>query len=326
MHWHAIFLLTKKRKAKMTEVTNKTILISGPLHAEKPLAINPQEQRMKELKARVREDCRILYPGGKPCWECGIGWADALAKLSYKIECANRLFSRNFRVHAEADQVKEKFGGLRFYYTVHRDAPPIIKRLGGFLRKFADIVLRKADFRTKRVTIKPATVTIKCEELPPPSLSDNSMYAGKLLEAPDGFRCLLNKVHQYEVSKQVPTRLRPLWHIAYACYKVESWLLDLYFANLNRQIIGMEALEDFIEKAIKEAEDACYSTCEECGNSIGTNYSPRCETLGWITYICERCAKKRGVKYQKGNDIYKNGEFIESVKKPEYGERSEDGC
>ena len=89
MHWHAVFLLMKKRKVKMDKVTNKTILISGLLHAEKPLIINSHEQRMKELKARVRKDCRILYPGGKPCWECGIGWTDALAKLSYKIECAN---------------------------------------------------------------------------------------------------------------------------------------------------------------------------------------------------------------------------------------------
>jgi len=294
------------------------VLAPGPLQAEKPLAINPYERRMKDLKARVRKDCRTLYPDGRPGWECGIGWTDALAKLSYKIECANRLFSRNFRVHAEADQVKEKFGGLRFYYTVHRDAPPIIERLSGFLRKFADVVLRKADFRTKRVTVKPATVTIKCKELPPSS--DDTVYDGKLLEAPDGFRCLLNEVHQYEISKQVPTRLRALWHIAYACYKAESWLLGLYSANLNRQAIGVEALEDFVEKAVEEAEDSCYSTCEECGSSIGTDYSPRCEMLGWTAYVCEQCAKKRGGRYLKGDGIYKDGEFVEAVKKPECDE------
>lgn len=301
------------------------VLTSGPLLAEKPITINPCEQRMKELKARVRKDCRTLYPNGRPGWECGMGWTDVLAKLSYKIECANRLFSRNFRVHAEADQVKEKFGGLRFYYTVHRDAPPVIERLSGFLWKFANVVLRKADFRTTCITVKPAAVTIKCEELPPPPSHGDPMYNGKLLETSDGFRCLLNEVHQHEVSKQVPTRLRTLWHIAYACYKAESWLLGLYSADLNRQAIGVAALEDFVEKAIREAEDACYSTCEECGSSIGTDYSPRCETLGWTTYICERCAKKRGGKYRKGDGIYKNCEFVEAVKKPEYDECCEEG-
>lgn len=309
----------------MSGLANAATPMSGLVQSEKQPAINTYEQRMKELKARVMKDCRMLYPGRRPGWECGIGWTDALARLSYKIECVNQLFIRNFRVHAVAVQVKEKFGGLRFYYTVHRDAPPIVERLCLLLRKTADVILRKANFRTKRVTIKPATVTIKCKELPL-LVPDNYLYNGQLLESPDGFRCLLNKVHQYEISKQVPTRLRPLWHIAYACYKAESWLLGLYSADLNRQDIGAEALEDFVEKAIRETEDTCHSTCEECGSSIGTDYLPRCETLGWITYICERCAKKRGVKYRKGNGIYRNGEFIEAVKKPEYGECGKGGC
>ena len=300
----------------MSGLANAATPMSGLVQSEKQPAINTYEQRMKELKSRVMKDCRTLYPSRRPGWECGIGWTDALAKLSYRIECANQLFIRNFRVHAVAVQVKEKFGGLRFYYTVHRDAPPVVERLCGLLRKTANIILRKADFRTKRVTIKPATVTIKCKELPLLS-PDNHLYNGQLLESPDGFRCLLNKVHKYEISKQVPTRLRPLWHIAYACYKAESWLLGLYSADLNRQNIGAEVLEDFVEKAIRETEDVCHSTCEECGSSIGTDYLPRCETLGWITYICERCAKKRGVKYRKGNGIYRNGEFVEAVKKPE---------
>lgn len=302
----------------MSGLANAATPMPGLVQSEKQPAINIYEQRMKELKSRVMKDCRTLYPGRRPGWECGIGWTDALSKLSYKIECANQLFMRNFRVHVVADQVKEKFGELRFYYTVHRDAPPVVERLCGLLRKTANVILRKADFRTKRVTIKPATVTIKCKELPLP-MPDDYLYNGQLLESPDGFRCLLNKVHQYEISKQVPTRLRQLWHIAYACYKAESWLLGLYSADLNRQAIGAEALEDFIKKAIRETEDACHSTCEECGSSIGTDYLPRCETLGWITYICERCAKKRGVKYRKGNGIYRNGEFIEAVKKPECG-------
>ena len=213
---------------------------------------------------------------------------------------------------------------MRFYYTVHRDAPPVIEWLCGLLRKSANAILRKADFRLKNVVIKPAAVTIKCKELSPSS-HDDPLYDGKVLEASDGFRCLLRRIHQYEISKRVPTRLRPLWHIAYACYKVESWLLGLYSICLARQNVGVEALDDLVEKAVRNAEDACYSTCEECGNPIGTDYSPRCETLGWITYICERCAKKRGRKYRKGDGIYKGGEFVEAVEKPEYGECDEGG-
>ena len=87
----------------MGEAANVSILSSGLLQSEKTSTSNPGEERMKKLKARTRKDCQTLYPDGKPGWECGIGWTDALAKLSYKIESANRLFMRNFRVHAEAD-------------------------------------------------------------------------------------------------------------------------------------------------------------------------------------------------------------------------------
>lgn len=103
----------------MSKIVKAPAMTSGLLQAA-----DPREIRLKKLKARTRKDCRILYPNGGPGWECGIGWTDALSKLSYKIECMNRLFMWEFQVYAAADQVKEKFGELRFYYTVHRAAPP----------------------------------------------------------------------------------------------------------------------------------------------------------------------------------------------------------
>jgi len=59
--------------------------------------------RRIENKKNAKKNCRILYSNKAPAWECGIGWTEAIAKLSYKIECMNRIFIRNFRVHAEAD-------------------------------------------------------------------------------------------------------------------------------------------------------------------------------------------------------------------------------
>ena len=87
----------------MIGLANAATPMSRLVQPEKTLTINTDEQRMKELKARVMKDCRMLNPGRRPGWECGIGWTDALAKLSYRIECANQLFTRNFRVHAVAD-------------------------------------------------------------------------------------------------------------------------------------------------------------------------------------------------------------------------------
>ena len=53
------------------------------------------------------------------------------------------------------------------------------------------------------------------------------------------------------------------------------------------------------DEIVAKYEKRCYGTCEECGRQIGTDYSPRCETHGWIRYVCEGCAKKRGWRYSK---------------------------
>lgn len=175
--------------------------------------------------------------------------------------------------------------------------------------------MHNTNFKMKSVIVKPASVKIKCAELPS-GIEEDLSSDTTVLEAPDGFKCAVRKIHSYEISKRVPTRMRPLWHIANMCYKVATWLIGLYPFDTNRQNIGIEALDDFVEKALREAENACYSTCERCGNEIGTDYSPRCETVGWITYICERCAVKQGGKYRKDDGVYKDGKFIEPLKKP----------
>jgi len=49
------------------------------------------------------------------CWlfECGDGWFDLLDELSAKLETLNLTVLKDFPV--EAEQVKEKYGTLRFY-------------------------------------------------------------------------------------------------------------------------------------------------------------------------------------------------------------------
>ena len=73
------------------------------------------------------------------------------------------------------------------------------------------------------------------------------------------------------------------------------------------------AVDVTAKRLIRIAEDECYNTCEYCGRQIGTTYSPRCETTGWITYLCEDCAKKRDKNYIKDDSIYNNGNFVKKV-------------
>ena len=54
------------------------------------------------------------------CWgiECPIGWYHILEQLCTILEFYNMEFTKNYGIAIIADQVKEKFGTLRFYYTV----------------------------------------------------------------------------------------------------------------------------------------------------------------------------------------------------------------
>ena len=54
------------------------------------------------------------------CWgiECSTGWFHIIEQLCTVLEFYNLEFVKNHKIAIVADQVKEKFGTLRFYYTV----------------------------------------------------------------------------------------------------------------------------------------------------------------------------------------------------------------
>ena len=50
--------------------------------------------------------------------ECPLGWYHILEQLCTVLEFYNLEFTKNHRIAIVADQVKEKFGTLRFYFTI----------------------------------------------------------------------------------------------------------------------------------------------------------------------------------------------------------------
>ena len=72
----------------------------------------------------------------------------------------------------------------------------------------------------------------------------------------------------------------------------------------------MEWLESEAEKRVRQAEADCYNTCEKCGNQIGTDWSPRCETTGWINYLCDECAAKHNNFYFKNGAKWQGNKMI----------------
>lgn len=88
-------------------------------------------------------------------WECGHGWDEELQKLSYKLEALNMQFYPQYRVRIQADQVKEKYGTLHFYYSVILDRSKLKTWLHDFCYRRYDAIRRNVDFKYKRVVDQP---------------------------------------------------------------------------------------------------------------------------------------------------------------------------
>jgi hypothetical protein len=66
----------------------------------------------------IRNQCPKLYPYSMD-FECGLGWMDLIRDLSLKIE---EILQKDPELaDLKADQVKEKYGVLRFYMSSQTD-------------------------------------------------------------------------------------------------------------------------------------------------------------------------------------------------------------
>ena len=242
--------------------------------------------------------CKILYcqkdlPMSKSLccfgWECGEGWHHVLKRLSCELEALNLQFYDKYKVRIQADQVKEKFGTLRFYYSVVCDN---FTEAGIEANKVIDAFEAKKDsgyFKLKYVVDELGRTVYEIDE----NGENRAVW-----HPPKTHIEVTANVEEYETMKTA----------AENAYNV---LADhgRYEITPEQRII-IEYLDSEAETRIKKAEDDCYNTCETCGSQIGTNWSPRCETTGWIRYICDRCADKLGRTYMKNGEKWQAGKPV----------------
>jgi hypothetical protein len=250
--------------------------------------------------------CKILYcqkdlPMTKTCmcwgWECGEGWHQVLKRLSCELEALNLQFYDKYKVRIQADQVKEKFGTLRFYYSVVCDN---FNEEGIEANKVIDAFETKKDngyFGLKHVVDEPGRTVDEIDENgekravwhPPKTHTEITAHKDEydtMKALADGARKILAERGRYEITPE--------------------------------QRVIMEYMDSEADARVKKAEDDCYNTCETCGSQIGTDWSPRCETTGWIRYICDRCADKLEFAYMKNGEKWQAGKLVatkEQIKK-----------
>ena len=282
---------------------------------------NPETRKAPPWMAAKRKDamnaCRTLYGYRRLGWECGDGWNAPLAELSYALEELNLRFYGKYRTKIVAEQVKEKFGTLRFYYVVVTQQP-LWRRLPGMaLGALAEFIKRKTDFKFRRVVVENQKTVHEYELLPEKSGPDAAGAVSETYEGKSGKRYSVRKYSTPARSEYVPSRHRIIYAAMTALFRakarIASWLETA--KPTKTQIVVSEYMENEADRLIKRAENECFGKCEKCGKDIGCEWSPRYETPGWITYVCEDCAPdgskcydKDGKTLVKGKDAPEDGQ------------------
>lgn len=267
----------------------------------------------------MMDSCPMLYAQAKlsmietcMCFgiEAGEGWFNPLNKLSHRLERLNESYKKD-RVAVQAAQVKEKYGTLRFYYDIVYIPTWFKQKLINGFRHTVNFIKKHVKFNYKKVIdqdeyISEEWIEISKEDYDsrkiPNYVSNN--FTWKFKEE-NGKYYRNSEVHHPVVL-----------HYELQNHKFLNWIINklnsvsaklkCYKPTYNQEMI-YAALDEETRELVAKCEDECYNYCETCGRQIGVLYSPRCQTKGWITFICKNCAEKHspGSYLIDGKDPFK---------------------
>ena len=290
------------------------------------------DEHMDELRNAILNNNKMLYcMKNRPCnetcmcWklECGNGWLHVIDEMSKSLEALNYAYYPRFRVRIQADQVKEKFGLLHFYYSIVSDPPRWMCLWHKLFQKLFDNVA-KLDFKKMNVVDHDAYDDVVEEEIATKEEfdEDKKNYSrcenvefierdGKYIKKTTFRRCMQTHF--------VATQHRFLFKLLLNRYVIENLPMKLFnFYPSHKQRCIKQLLYDKAQEIVKKAEDDCFNVCEHCGRHISDDrlYSPRCTTRVWIQYLCKECADKTKQQYIMNDAVWENGKII--MTKEEY--------
>lgn len=287
---------------------------------------------MKTEKTKYQqmiESCPMLYAQHKlpmsetcMCWgiEAGKGWFAPLNKLSQRLERLNEFYKKD-RVVIQASQVKEKFGTLRFYYDIVCLPTPFNQKIINGIRSAVNFIKKHVKFEYKHIVDKESYISEEWDEI-----SKEDYDKQKIREYAS------NKFGwKFKEENGKYYRNAEVFHATKSRYVLQNhkflnWIINelsaiaaklTYYEPSERQNIICLALDEEAAELIRKCEDECYDYCEDCGRQIGVSYSPRCQTKGWVRFICDSCAKKLkpGTYLIDGKDPTKKEKTKKSNKK-----------
>jgi hypothetical protein len=280
----------------------------------------------KQLRHDIIHDNKLLFKmASRPmtetcmCWglEFNDGWLRPFAEAAYALEGLNHMLYDKYRVRVQSDQVKEKYGTLHWYTSVVADPGPFICTYESLVDKIFG-KFAKLDFKLKQVVDREAFDYDETDELRTDEEIAEAKEAEKLCSNVkvldmNGKFVKITTLHHPQQCHYVPTRHKIIYALYKRRHQIRSFLRSFFGWNPSAKQQAVMAFAELVrDKIVKKAETDCYNTCEVCGSTIGSSWSPRCETRGWITYICDECAESKGSEYYKDGALWKGTSCIKT--------------
>lgn len=278
------------------------------------------------VEQEIVHNCPLLFkmygrPMNETClsfgFECNKGWHNAIADACKEIETYNNIIYPKWRVRIQADQIKEKFGTLRFYYSVVVDPNPFLVKLSDiFASIYYKFTYGKIDYRlNKKYDIEPSKYNTT-EELSKEEYEKQQKNKYKpcnvTLKEEDGKYFRIENVTNYGRWHYEPTKHKIIWKFKECCNKLRYIINGRCIKTNAYTDNAIEFLDRRASYIIRNLEKECENICEFCGKTIGTKWSPSCCTTGWIRYICEDCAKESEFNYIKNGELWHKNKMIKS--------------
>ena len=300
-------------------------------------------KKLVEANERLKKYCKILCSGSQ-CENNLIpdyGWEEPISNMAYKLEKLN-YFYKPWHMKVQFAQTKEKFGAFRGYWD-------IIERSESFWARFFDRIYRflsnRFDYGNKKVIDSQARVTLEWEECTANDHKKKLDRFGKKLKNAEEFDSHLESViylegtvvpeqtTYFKYDKNAKKHFRSYWcrhaakwHYEITKHKILHKILDfskrlaIKFdskpSSPMRFVMYMNFYEE-VQEIVRQCEKECEARCQICGNRIDEHgWHDKCETSGWITYICDRCAMAQPQQYfnHKKNKWMKEDKCIHKSK------------
>jgi predicted NAD-dependent protein-ADP-ribosyltransferase YbiA (DUF1768 family) len=243
------------------------------------------------------------------CWGicAGEGWYESLDELCNSLEELNCKF-KIYGLRIQADQVKSKYAGLRFYYSIIMERNVFTKTLRFPFKFFADYIENHVDFQYKKVIDEPEQIKYFWHEITEKEYEEeiNKSNLSYKLEEKNGkyyrkseLKCAA-KSHKELMNHFFINKVFNFFR------KIQFKIESIPFSQ--NKIDNANLLNKVVESLIEQAEQKCWNTCEWCGKYDAVGHEI-VTTSGWITRICRECAKKHEDKKVKqfdesNNEIY----------------------